>query len=72
MVTHAVALRNSKVWGDFQAFGLRWVPQLVSSLNSMAEYAPEAHFPGLAEYPIGKLGTKQEPGKVRVFAMVDW
>jgi hypothetical protein len=23
-------------------------------------------------FPLGKLGIKEEPGKVRVFAMVDW
>jgi len=44
----------------------------VSSLDAIVEYAPPAQFPGLDEYPIGKLGMKQEPGKVRVFAMVDW
>jgi len=28
--------------------------------------------PGLMLKSLGKLGTKLEPGKVRVFAMVDW
>ena len=49
----------------------RIVPKLLERLNGILMYAPPAVFPKTASFPIGKLGVKAEPGKVRVFAMVD-
>jgi len=48
------------------------MPGWLDRLTAIARHAPPAQFPGLPSFPIGKLGVKEEPGKVRVFAMVDW
>lgn len=57
-----------------------WYPVVNSRMASLMVYPPEPRIPNsmvrkrpdMKIFPIGKLGIKQEPGKVRVFAMVDW
>jgi len=72
IVPYASALRGSHLWVGFSKMSTRIVPGLLGRLTALLMYAPPAQFPGLPSFPLGKLGTKEEPGKVRVFAMVDW
>lgn len=58
----------------FEKLALLWGQEsLWTSLRRTAEYAgPIKRLAPWAPEYLGKLGIKEEPGKVRVFAMVDW
>jgi len=74
IVPHAVALKNSSLFTTYEKLGNLIGKQLVGQLYAILEYAPPLRYiPGTKiSFPLGKLGLKSEPGKVRVFAMVDW
>jgi hypothetical protein len=71
IVPHAWAIANGELGKHFSRFASTVHPKLLSRLNALLMYAPEPNFPKTPSFPTGKLGTKEEPGKVRVFAMVD-
>jgi len=72
IVPYSVAMKQSHLWSGLSKLARLITPGLVDRLTAITRYAPPANFPKTASFPIGKLGVKQEPGKVRVFAMVDW
>lgn len=78
IVWYCVALFGNKELGPIlKKFAGYWYPALLGKMNMLMIYPPEVKLPkssksNLTSFPLGKLGLKQEPGKVRVFAMVDW
>jgi hypothetical protein len=60
----AVFKRLAHMWGQ---------DSLVTKMNEVFEWSgPIKRLASWAPTYLGKLGVKEEPGKVRVFAMVDW
>jgi len=54
----AFKLKQQRLWMDYES-----ISKLLPDIRVPDSFIPEY---------LGKLGTKDEPGKVRVFAMVDW
>lgn len=67
---HAKALMDSQLKNCYLLLGKVLHPSMAYFIEQMSRYVPSIKFKGGA-WPLGKLGTKLEPGKVRVFAMVD-
>lgn len=75
MVYQAVAFHNQPaLLAKFKMFATLTGQQTLSdTLSTVISYAKEIKtFRASAPLHLGKLGVKEEPGKVRVFAMVDW
>lgn len=75
MVYQAVAFhKHPELLMKFKAFAqLTGQGDLFDTLSTVISYAKDIKvFGSFAPLHLGKLGVKEEPGKVRVFAMVDW